>query len=57
MPLSVVMKLSPAKGAQPCQQRRFAAKRMQFANGLAYRGLRDFAGGVVIEIEPASANR
>ena len=52
MPLPVVIELSPAEGAQPRQQRRFAAKRVQFANGLAHRGLGHFPGGVVIEIEP-----
>ena len=52
MPRRVGIELAPAERVEPGQERRFAAKRVQFADGLADRRLGDFRRRVAIAVEP-----
>ena len=46
------IELAPAERVEPGQERRLAAKRVQLADRLADRGLRDVGRRVAIEVEP-----
>ena len=52
MPRRVGIELAPAERVEPGQERRFAAKRVQLADGLADRRLGDFGRRVAIAVEP-----